>query len=192
MNYTVATTCDSFEPISIAHPIMKNTCAIFVVVALMTANANLVPMQNMKREKPGCISTDFELDSSYNRSITLSWDGISDMRIKLEQSIARISEIEALEDNWNGNGAVAFTPAIIQRVKELVSGLAIQPTILPTGRASIQLEYENDSEDYLEFELFESGRLKMFSYMKDGQSETKDIPESSVNEVVCKFYGRII
>lgn len=193
MNYAVAATCDYPKTISTTHPIVKNTCVVVGIVALMTGNATLAePVRRLKIENHECVSTSFELEPLYNGSITLSWDGISVMKTKLEQNIVRISEIEALEDNWNGNGATAFTPTIIQRVRKLVSDLAVQPTILPTGRASIQLEYENESEDYLEFELFENGRLKMFSYTKDGKSETKDIPESFVNEVVCKFYGRII
>lgn len=193
MSYTVASTCDYPKTISTAHPIMKNTCAIFGIVALMTGNAVFAePVRSLKVESCECVSTSFEAESLYNRGISLSWDGISVMKNRLEQSLAQIAEIEELENNWNGNGASAFTSTIIQKVRELVIGLVVQPTILPTGRASIQLEYENEDGDYLEFEIFENGRLKMFSYKKDGCSETKDILSTSVNEVVYKFYGHVI
>ena len=134
------------------------------------------------------ISAGYELEILYNVDTNSSQDGISTMREELAKSFVRLDEIETLQDDWNGNGASAFSADIIDRVRELVSTLNIQPIILPTARDSIQMEYENEKGDYLELELFEGGRLKLFSYSHDGVSETRDISIAEADKVVCSFY----
>ena len=106
----------------------------------------------------------------------------------LVKSYQRIWEIELLEDDWNEDGAKAFSPQIIQRVRDIVSTLAKQPFIFPTARESIQMEYEKSNGDYLEFELFESGQLKKFYYGSDGKMLTEYITDNEMREAVDDFY----
>lgn len=47
-------------------------------------------------------------------------------------------------------------------MKDVLAGLDVEPDVFPTARDSIQLEYENSSEDYLEFEVFPDKRIKKF------------------------------
>ena len=174
-------------------PILRTAtaCTLMTIVTLVSANSVSVRLpQSLSFEAPACISTTCISDPGYNGNISLSWDGISIMKEKMADSLLRLQEIAALQDNWNGNGATTFSKELIARARQLISSLSIQPIILPTGRDSIQMEYERQNGDYLEFELFEGGRLKMFSYTHDGVSETKDILFSSANKVVCDFYGR--
>lgn len=107
----------------------------------------------------------------------------------LVESFKRIREIELLEDDWNNNGAKAFSPQIIQRVRSIVSTLAKQPFIFPTARESIQMEYEKSNGDYLEFELFESGKLKKFYYGSDGKMLTEYISDNEMREAVNAFHS---
>jgi len=171
-------------------PALKTVCTIVGIASIVSANVPIVEIpRSVSADTPAIISTPSLLDSRYNGNIILTWEGISIMTSKMAESLSRIDQIGALENNWNGNGAAAFSKEILAKTRELVSLLSEQPTILPTGRDSIQLEYEKQNGDYLEFELFEGGRLKMFSYTHDGIAETKDISFDLANEAVCVFYG---
>lgn len=189
---SVAYTCESSGLPIVTKSVFKGACTFMGIVALSVNSISLAPPQSLIFETPASISTSYTSNLGYNGNISLSWDGISIMASTIAQSLLRLGEIESLQSNWNGNGADAFSKEIISKARELICSLSIQPIILPTGRDSIQMEYENQKGDYLELELFEDGRLKMFSYTHDGVSETKDISCSSANKAVCDFYGRII
>lgn len=124
-----------------------------------------------------------------NRNINLYLDSDFSANVNLLHSYQKISEIRCLEDNWNGNGAPKFSSQLLDSVRSIVEKLTRQPHIFPTARESIQLEYENDVGDYLEFEVFEGGRLKMFFYGHDGKMITEDISIEMIYEVVNNFYG---
>lgn len=135
-------------------------------------------------------STDIARRTVYNNgNITFCLDGGAVMNTALQESYNRISEIRDLPDNWNENGASKFSNEILDTLKQIVESLKMQPEIFPTARDSIQLEYENENGDYLEFELFEGGRLKKFFCSHDDKTETKDIPIGLMNEEVDKFYA---
>lgn len=171
-------------------PALKTACTIVGIVSIMSTNASMIEIpRNDGTSTPLAISTPSVLDPRYNGNIILTWEGVSIMTSKVAESLSRIDQIKELGNNWNGNGATAFSKELLAKARELVTLLAEQPAIFPTGRDSIQLEYEKQNGDYLEFELFEGGRLKMFSYTHDGISETKDVSFDEANKVVCAFYG---
>jgi hypothetical protein len=70
------------------------------------------------------------------------------------KTIARLNEIAALEDNWNGYGAQALSNSVIDNTRTVLSYLNFDTQIYPTGRNSIQLEY-GDDKDRIELEVFE-------------------------------------
>lgn len=132
------------------------------------------------------------VETEYNSYVYSTEEGITlSVRSKAD-NYRTIEEIRGLAENWNDNGAVAFSDAIICKAKEIVDSLDIQPEIFPTANDSIQFEFENANDDYLEFELFEDGKLKMFYYGADGVSKTEYIDMESLNEVVIAFYGNKI
>lgn len=191
--FRVASTYETPALSTVAMPVLKTACTFVGIVAVISANSTFLEMpQGLGNEIPACISTSYTPNFRYDGNISLMLDGISVMTPEVVKSLLRLEEIEALPDNWNGNGAAAFSKEIIKKARELVYGLSIQPVILPTGRDSIQMEYENENCDYMEFELFEDGRLKMFLYTHNGISETKDIALSLASKAVCDFYGRNI
>ncbi|MCD8022174.1 MAG: hypothetical protein LUF30_04120 [Lachnospiraceae bacterium] len=69
-------------------------------------------------------------------------------------SLKRLEDIQKLEDDWNGYGARAFSSVLIEKCRLIIDELDPQPKIFPTGRQSIQLQYELDDRSYLEFEIF--------------------------------------
>jgi hypothetical protein len=73
---------------------------------------------------------------------------------KLITSLETISDIQCLEDDWNGYKALEIPTKVIQTAQKIVWVLAYQPEIYPTGRASIQMQYELADHSYLEFEIY--------------------------------------
>ena len=82
---------------------------------------------------------------------------------KAEKTLNRIAK---LESNWDGYGAGPISPAVIREARELIATIAEHidqtPTIVPTSRGAIQLEWHGGSR-CLELE-FES--QAMIHYLK--------------------------
>lgn len=175
-------------------PVLKNACTMAIAVAFISGNLTAaLPVKTVGPEEVALFSMNSANNSDYyNGNISFCWDGVSVMSAERSDSLLRILEIEKLQDNWNENGASSFSKGLLDTAKKLVMSLAVQPAIFPTARDSIQFEYEKHSGDYLEIELFENGRFKLFSYSADGATQTKDISFDEVNEVVNRFYGRNI
>ena len=107
---------------------------------------------------------------------------------ELSMNLNTLKNISKLKPNWNMNGAEAFTSEHISVVDNILRGLERQPEVFPTACGSIQLEY-TVGDRYLEFEVFEDGRVKMFSVDENGVEDTAEIPKESINIVVKKFSG---
>lgn len=136
-------------------------------------------------------STNYADPAQYdNGNIHVCLEGPTVMSSEKDNSLQVIKQIEQLPDNWNGYGAAAFSKDLLDTVRRLVLTLPVQPAIFPTARDSVQLEYENQDQDYLEFELFADGRVKQFSCSSTGQTETRQIAPEAVGEAVREFYGR--
>lgn len=104
-------------------------------------------------------------------------------------NVKQLEKIAALENNWNGYGANKFSSELIQTAKTILSTLTIQPQILPTANDSIQFEYRKNTGEYLEFELFESGKLKKFYRSSNAAGQTEFIPLQKMDEEVRRFYS---
>mgnify|MGYP000165745563 CR=1 FL=1 len=118
-------------------------------------------------------------------------DGVESVHLNDEkvQGLKKIGIIEGLEDDWNGNGATSFSKHLIEKVKQIILNLNRQPEIFPTACDSIQLEYETDKK-YLELEVDESDRCKIFSVDENGKEDTRYISSTpeEINKVVEMFY----
>ena len=66
----------------------------------------------------------------------------------------KLKEIENLPDNWNDNGAKAFTKKQIEVCRELLKCLPYTMEIFPVANDSIQFECEHQNE-YIKFNVFE-------------------------------------
>ena len=82
---------------------------------------------------------------------SMAYRQINSLEKKYVKANATLSEIEKLKDNWNDNGASAFSSKLIEKCRGIVMQLASEPFICPTACGSIQFEYEKENGDYLEF-----------------------------------------
>lgn len=112
------------------------------------------------------------------------------MKKNLRDSIKRLEQIQALDENWNGYGAKPIPTSVIGTAREVVQALQHQPVICPTARESIQLEYERASGDYLEIELFADDTMGVFRIVGGAESEwTQPIDVAYINDMVDQFCG---
>ena len=110
---------------------------------------------------------------------------------ELTHNLDKLERIATLGHNWNGYGAEPLSAKLILQARNLLYELYIQPEIFPTAAGTIQLEYEKDNGDYLEFQLNKNGRCECFRTF-GGNEEYFYVPEipETINDIVEDFYGR--
>ena len=106
-------------------------------------------------------------------------------------NLKRLSDIEALPDNWNNNGADKISENLIKCVRKLLMILEIQPEIFPTALNSIQFEYDNSRRDHMEIEISDSDEAEVFIVTYFGEEIEESIPSTyeSLAERIVQFYG---
>lgn len=107
------------------------------------------------------------------------------------QNLKKLEMIAMLQDNWNGNGAKAFSPNLISKVQNMIVFLEIQPEVFPTACESLQLEYDKQDGSHMEVELTESESAEIFVVDSMGCESIRNIQASIevINKVVNDFYG---
>jgi hypothetical protein len=108
-------------------------------------------------------------------------------------NLKRLSDIEALPDNWNNNGADKISGSIIKNVRKLLMTLEIQPEVFPTACDAIQLEWDNENGEYLEMEILED-TINVFQIDSEGgeKQSTITVDGAIVKRIVRDFYDRAV
>lgn len=108
-------------------------------------------------------------------------------------NLRKLNNIELFKENWNGYNAKPFSDSLIKKCKEIVLKIPddLQPSIFPTGRSSIQMQYELADNSYLEFEIF----LDKIVFLEVPKREYSKANEGIINsyeqmeKMVKQFYG---
>lgn len=140
------------------------------------------------------------LTSSTGISYDLPGYTFSDQKIYVEKisvnsekasNVEKLEQIAELEDGWDGDGAGAFSAALIQTVRDIVVSLDRQPEIFPTACDTIQMEYDHEDGSYLEIEISDDNRAKVFSVDCNGEERLSFVEACpyAICEVVSSFYG---
>lgn len=123
---------------------------------------------------------------------SMAYTKINSLEKNYVKADAALSEIEKLKDDWNDNGASAFSSKLIERCRGIVVQLASEPFICPTACGSIQFEYEKENGDYLEFEVYED-RIECFMDTLSGGEEGFNLQGVSavdkMKQMVVDFYA---
>lgn len=113
---------------------------------------------------------------------------------KQTANIKRLDEISNFEYDWNGYGAKPFSGELIAKCKNIINCLDKQPSIYPTGRKSIQIQYEFEDKTYLEFEIFKAKINYLYVperiYTNAIEKEIPDNDINKINEIVNKTYEK--
>jgi hypothetical protein len=105
----------------------------------------------------------------------------------LKENIKKIEGFKKLSSNWNNANANKFNLEFIDMISSQLSNIQIQPKIFPTGRNSLQFEYERKNGDYLEFEIFES-HINFLS-IKNNEEKEDETSFDNINKLVNEFYA---
>ena len=73
------------------------------------------------------------------------------MKSVVNKLVIKSNKIE--NKHWNNNGAGKTPTSIIKSVRKLLMTIEFQPEIFPTACDALQLEWENDKDEYLEMEI---------------------------------------
>lgn len=169
--------------------------SIALLFAASSTNAPNFNIINSQISSPAIITTqssEFYAYNSGNNIISYFTEDYMSSNM-LRESLVRLDEIKSLEYNWNGYGAEPFSASMISQIEKIIRNLSKQPEIYPTAQSSIQLEYNNENGDYLEFEIFDNGVINQFLLKSNGESiSQKRIPQNTLNKVIESFYGQSI
>lgn len=115
------------------------------------------------------------------------YDNAINFSFKLQENLKIIDNFKNLKDNWNGYGGLKLSKSVIDNARSALYFLDRQPDVFPTGRNSIQFEYEKENGDYLEFEIFEDS-IVMLQIISDEETE-RNIDEKEMKKMVREFYA---
>lgn len=83
----------------------------------------------------------------------------------VDEVVATLEEFRLLEPNWNGYGGLPLPSVVLDKAIALVRDMKPCPSVFPSGRGSVQLEWEQGGL-YVEMEIFED-RTELFSTFTD-------------------------
>lgn len=110
---------------------------------------------------------------------------------ELEENLEKLKEIATLQDNWNDNGAEAFSKALVGKIKDILLNLHRQPEVFPTACDAIQLEYDGLDKSYMEIVVSESKWASVFQIDREGKERNLEVfaDAANINRLVDQFYG---
>lgn len=111
------------------------------------------------------------------------------MEISKNESIAILEEISKLGDNWDSYGATAFDSKVIQRAKDILEIVTHCPMVFPTGRGSIQFEWENPNGGYLEFEIYADKVTYLWMWNNEDYQNGLIENDSQYNQLISRFFS---
>ena len=106
----------------------------------------------------------------------------------IQENLNKLENISKLEENWNGYNCKSIPKEVCDFSANIIRKLGdFQPKIFPTGRESVQFEYEKN-EEYLEFEIFSSKEIEMFRITRDKKEIEKHVTVIELIEMARKFF----
>ena len=113
----------------------------------------------------------------------------------IDHAVESLNSLLALEENWDSYGASRVDPETAIATLELLASIMetplVPPSIVPTCRGNIQLEWHRFGID-LEVEVARSGKYSVF-YEDESEHFEDEYPIHSVHtsEVLSKYLDRI-
>ena len=120
--------------------------------------------------------------------------GCVNLSLNRIRNLNRLENISKLEDDWNGYGSKAINKFVINIAENIINVVDEQPIIYPTGRSTIQMQYELADKSYLEFEIFEDEVIcmkipkRVYENVSFKVIDVSDV--ETINEIVRSFYGK--
>jgi len=113
------------------------------------------------------------------------------IELQKNKNLSILLSFGALSPEWNGANCLPFTFPVLQKAAAFINhkNLRFQPDVFPTGRNSVQFEYEKRNGDYLEIELFEN-KCSLFIIENGVEKEFENYFIDSAVELINEFQSR--
>lgn len=154
---------------------MVSICASLLMITTSSVGNSIQCHNNINKNQALCRSSYIDNSNTINFSQ------------ELQKNIELINSYKNLDDNWNSYGASKFSESVIDKALSILYFLSIQPDVFPTGRNSIQFEYEKNNGDYLEFEIYED-RITAFQIIASEETEYQ-VDIKKARKMVVDFYA---
>lgn len=105
---------------------------------------------------------------------------------KLTQNQLLVNSFRSLEQGWNGYNGMPIGEPVIKATSNLLPDITPQPKIFPTGRGTIQIEYQI-GEDYFEAEISENGGTIFL--VKNGEESEFDAQLNEIPAIIREFHA---
>ena len=108
-------------------------------------------------------------------------------------SLRILSDIQGLEQDWDGYGAEKIPDSVILLARNLVASLDHQPEIYPTKRRTVQMQYELSDRSYLEFEIY-TDKIEVLSVPQRDYEKAQEYSVDAnryyeIRDIVNSFYA---
>ena len=104
----------------------------------------------------------------------------------MKKNLSTLVAISELKDNWNEYGAHAFSKGLIDRCRNILHQLPVQPKVYPTACESIQFEWETADGRYMDVEVPEYGLTGMYKMLPNKTWQIQYISDETLIEDLCK------
>lgn len=110
-----------------------------------------------------------------------------------QKNLCLLANISEYEIDWDGEGASPIPKDVIDRAMSIIAELKIQPRLFPTGRQSVQMEYELADRSYFEIEIFRDKiacmEVPQRDYSRAVFIDLFPCEINSISQMVEHFYG---
>lgn len=162
----------------------------------LAVSGNVQPLQldtNIEKNSYNCYNVANEPNKSLQNYTYVQLENdvktyYYEVNSELMKNLQKLNSFYLLEDNWNGYGSLSINPETIETVKTLIATLKYQPDIFPTGRNSVQLQYEKINGDYLEFEIYSKDKIGMLHIISENEIEM-NVSIDEIQKQVENFYA---
>lgn len=107
----------------------------------------------------------------------------------IRSALLSVDEISKLPENWNENGAPMIDSKVIDEVRDILSSIVAVPSVFPTPRNSIQLEFHEKNNSYLEFEVSFSQIKMLKKTARTSDVILQVINKQQINDEIRAFYA---
>ncbi|MBD3343047.1 MAG: hypothetical protein GF353_28375 [Candidatus Lokiarchaeota archaeon] len=111
---------------------------------------------------------------------------------RMVENKRKLEDFRKLKKNWNGYSAEKIDDEIVDKCIKLItdSRLRYQPYIYPTGRNSIQFEYEKSDGSYLEIEFFKDKISLLYTDSFEFETEIGNVNLDNIIDLIDRFHGK--
>ena len=102
------------------------------------------------------------------------------------KNLSTLDDISELKYNWNGYGASAFSKELIDRCRDLLGQLPVQPELYPTACDSIQFEWETADGRYMDAEVPEYGLTGIYKMLPDKTWKVQHVLDETLIDTLRK------